>query len=178
MTYCSRPSAECFHCLVTSVPYHSVLAALLRGREGKKAYKRHWGHWRQTLAFFAQDLIFQTSLSKEKKRQHVKGWMTALGEHEAIKQEGTDVIALVLQGWGEITRIKWLEKVAAYFWKFQILGLFTCSYEIELNCPLFPTVNIKHRKDFCLDWLFCTVEVEVWSIGKICGMIQKIVLSA
>lgn len=32
--------------------------------------------------------------------------MTALGEHEAIKQEGTDVIALVLQGWGEITRIK------------------------------------------------------------------------
>lgn len=115
---------------------------------------------------------------RKKKRQHVKGWMTALGEHEAIKQEGTDVIALVLQGWGEITRIKWLEKVAAYFWKFQILGLFTCSYEIELNCPLFPTVNIKHRKDFCLDWLFCTVEVEVWSIGKICGMMQKIVLSA
>lgn len=27
MTYCPRPSAESFHCLVTSVPYHSVLAA-------------------------------------------------------------------------------------------------------------------------------------------------------
>lgn len=30
---------------------------------------------------------------------------------------------------------------------------------------LFPTVNVKHWKDFCLDWLLCTVEV--WSVSKI-----------
>lgn len=96
----------------------------------------------------------------------MKSWVTALGKHEAIKQVGVDDIALVLQSWEEITKMEWLGKVAVYFWKFQIL-VFTCSYEIEVNYLLFPTVNIKRWKDFvCID--YCIVNtVEVWSVSKI-----------
>lgn len=89
--------------------------------------------------------------------------MTASDKHEAIKQVGTDGIALVLQSWEEIAKMEWLRKVAVF------LEISNFSVHMFLwnwsELPLLPNCEYKMLKGFCLYWLLCTVEV--WNISKI-----------
>lgn len=71
--------------------------------------------------------------------------MTALGKHEAIKEVGTDGIALVLQSWEKIVKMEWLRKVAVFLEISNSSVHMFCEIEVNAERILFVLTVVYGR---------------------------------